>query len=98
MKTEKENRYKKVNKYPTLEEQIQTFAEIIASNIIKDLIMKKEKKLIVSKSSENVLPGKEKRLLELTLGAKPIDENETQLVKQIEQIKKSGGIVEIPSN
>lgn len=42
------------------------------------------------------LSDKERRLLDLALGAKPVNEGEEKMAQEIKSIKESGGIVDIP--
>ena len=47
------------------------------------------------KVSSNVSDA-EKRLLELITGSEPQTESEIQMLKEIEELKKSGKIIDIP--
>ena len=47
------------------------------------------------KVSSNVSDA-EKRLLELITGSEPKNESEIQMLKEIEELKKSGKIIDIP--
>jgi hypothetical protein len=47
------------------------------------------------KVSSNVSDA-EKRLLELITGSEPQNESEIQMLKEIEELKKSGKIIDIP--
>jgi len=44
------------------------------------------------------LSDKERRLLDLSLGAKPLNEEEEKMAREIRSIRDSGDIVEIPSD
>ena len=55
-----------------------------------------EKGLIIYTDTKADLSDKERRLLDLTLGAKPMNEEEERMAREIRSIRDSGGIVEIP--
>ena len=59
---------------------------------------KKYNDIEVTTSSKSVLEGREKRLVELINGDKPITEEDKRLVEQIKEIEKNNRIVEIPSD
>ena len=52
--------------------------------------------LVYDGKAQNDMSDAEKRLLELIAGAEPQNESEVQMVKEIEEIKKSGKIIDIP--
>ena len=60
---------------------------------MKDKILDIYKTKIESDTSDA-----EKRLIELINGAEPKDDDERAMVKEIEQAKKEGKIIYIPSN
>ena len=57
-----------------------------------------KRKTTVITSTKSVIDGAEKRLLELAKGDKPKNESEVQLKKEIDEIKKKGRFIDIPSN
>lgn len=52
--------------------------------------------IVYDGKAQNDMSDAEKRLLELIAGAEPQNESEVQMVKEIEEIKKSGKIIDIP--
>ena len=52
----------------------------------------------ITTSSKSVLDGREKRLVELINGDKPMTEEDKRLLEQIKEIEKNNRIVEIPSD
>jgi hypothetical protein len=59
---------------------------------------KKYSDIEITTSSKSVLEGREKRLIELINGDKPMTEEDKRLVEQIKEIEKNNRIVEIPSD
>ena len=54
--------------------------------------------IIIDNKPNSDMSPKERRLMELINGAKPKDEAEKQIVKEIQEIEAKGDVVWIPSN
>ena len=61
----------------------------------KDYVISKKTGNIIYTKAE--LPEAETRLVELSMGDEPMNDSEKKMAKQINDIKASGGIIEIPS-
>ena len=54
--------------------------------------------VVIDNKMNSDMSPKERRLKELVNGAEPINDNEKQLVKEIQEIKDKGHVVWIPSD
>ena len=59
---------------------------------------KKEIEIVNDGTPSNDMSPEARRLMELTNGAEPIDDDEIQMVKEIQEIKDKGREVWIPSD
>jgi hypothetical protein len=58
--------------------------------------MGNDKDIVYDNSTSNDMSDEEKRLLELIGGAEPQNESEIAMVKEFEEMRKKGIIIEIP--